>query len=531
MYLHEYEAHKKYVLLQRISRADLPSKTSIQLSYMASAASSSKTPPWDPNTQFRTAVRTLLTIFPPSVTLPIITQSGRCIAKVPLHPPLVTLSCKATASLIYNGPFAHTPQTKKPPYPGPFPTAPKTINPPSLLPTIHSAFNTWTFDEMDREEDEYNEWKTVEKVVQIGDWKVVFGYQGPNKDPVVERGKGNDGKSEDGRYMEDLDSDDDEESVDGLENSLHQLDVRSDVTSISSTHSLDGQPNTPRSPNSIFSNGSPNKENVSPVNGKQLSLDVHSPGRTARNSAEIPRAEDLPKGAVPVHLQPLFNHILWRIHKETNPDAALESFILLTNDLVKSSIAQKFGVRAKRLEQLRDAVAREDRELKNHLAMYSMEINPKPAPTNEPASPLRKETVLAKHSPKTSIDAHQDLNSDDEDVVLLKRAPRGPQAEVNGNQQVWDPNDFGRTNPHQSPRGGRGRGAPRGRPGPPRGRSGFVPRGGAYVPPTVPIGRGAPPAPRVNVDPNQPLDPDSFARPIPKANAARGGRRKLWEPN
>lgn len=58
---------------------------------------------------------------------------------------------------------------------------------------------------MNREEDEYNEWKTVEKVVQIGDWKVVFGYQGPNKDPVVERGKGNDGKSEDGRYMEDLD--------------------------------------------------------------------------------------------------------------------------------------------------------------------------------------------------------------------------------------------------------------------------------------------------------------------------------------
>lgn len=45
----------------------------------------------------------------------------------------------------------------------------------------------------------------MEKVVQIGDWKVVFGYQGPNKDPLEERKKGNDGKSEDGRYMEDLD--------------------------------------------------------------------------------------------------------------------------------------------------------------------------------------------------------------------------------------------------------------------------------------------------------------------------------------
>ncbi|KAK3216478.1 hypothetical protein GRF29_8g3403278 [Pseudopithomyces chartarum] len=126
-------------------------------------------PPWDPNAQFRTAIQTLLTIFPPSVTLPIITQSGKCIAKVPLQPPIVTLSCKATASLIYTGPSSSSSTTttsqKKS-------TGPKTINPQSLLPAIHSAFNAWTFEEMNREEDEYNEWKTVEKVVQIGDWKV-----------------------------------------------------------------------------------------------------------------------------------------------------------------------------------------------------------------------------------------------------------------------------------------------------------------------------------------------------------------------
>jgi hypothetical protein len=198
-------------------------------------------------------------------------------------------------------------------------------------------------------------------------------------------------------------------------------------------------------------------------------------------------------------------------------------------------IAQKFGVRAKRLEQLRDTVAREDRELKNHLTIYNMEVNPKPPVANEKASPEKvspkKELVLPKHSPKSSVDSKDEVDSDDEDVVLLKRAPRGPQAQANSNPRVWDPNDFGRANQQQSPRGGGARGGratPRGRGGPVRGRGAFAPRGASYVPPG-PAFR-APPAPRANADPNQPLDPDSFTRPVPRASTVRG-RRKLWEPN
>ncbi len=321
--------------------------------------------------------------------------------------------------------------------------------------------------------------------------------------------------------MEDSESDDDEYHED-LESSFNALDV-SDETSMSSTHSFEDPPKTPESHKSFLAKHiKPAMENTHQE--RAASVNFESPDRTARNSAELDNAGKTSKNAVPVYLQPLFNHILWRINKEENPDAALESFILLTNDPVKQAIAQKFGVRAKRLEQLRDAVAREDREFKNHLTMHKLEVESIAAKANLSVAPVT--TERPKSSP--AAETKPEENSDDEDVVLFQRAPRGPAAITNG-QRVFDPNEFGRANQHTSPRGGRGGHAPpRGRGGPAfRGRGNFTPRG-AYVAPG-PAFR-APPAPRH--DPNQPIDPNSFARPMPKASPVRGGgRRKLWEPN
>lgn len=323
--------------------------------------------------------------------------------------------------------------------------------------------------------------------------------------------------------MEDSESDEDDYHED-LGSSFTALDV-SDETSISSTHSFDDAPRTPESPKSFMSKDfRPTNEPTLPE--KTASLGIESPDRTARNSAEMARAEQSPKGTVPLYLQPLFNHIMWRINKEANPDAALESFILLTNDTTKQAIAQKFGIRAKRLEQLRDAVAREDREFKNHLTMHKLEIES--AATKEGLQTAPKITERPKSSP--AMERKPDV-SDDEDVVLFQRVPRGPASTTNG-QRVFDPNEFGRTNQHHSPRGGRGGHVQtRGRGGQAfrgRGNSNFTPRGGAYIPP-APAFR-APPAPRH--DPNQPIDPNSFARPAPKVGPVRGGgRRKLWEPN
>ncbi|KAF2691889.1 hypothetical protein K458DRAFT_398278 [Lentithecium fluviatile CBS 122367] len=320
-------------------------------------------------------------------------------------------------------------------------------------------------------------------------------------------------------------SDSDEDYHEDLESSFNALDV-SDETSMSSTHSLEQSPRSPRSAKPQFSAANELTEDDDAYERTAHTSFSESLDRTARNSSDLSCAEKSPKNGIPNHLHPLFNHILWRIHKESNPDAALESFILLTNDPAKQVIAQKFGIRAKRLEQLRDAVAREDREYKNHLVIFKKESEGRI--TNENTIPPRPaERPKSSHSNISKPAA----DSDDEDEVLLKLAPRGP-ANPTINQRVFDPNDFARPNSHLSPRGGRGRGgfgAPRGRGvrgGPPRGRGAFVPRG-AYVPPGPSF--RPPPAPRH--DPNQPIDPDSFARPSPRGSGIRGNGRTLWDPN
>lgn len=322
--------------------------------------------------------------------------------------------------------------------------------------------------------------------------------------------------------MEDSASDEDDYHED-LESSFNALDV-SDQTSISSSHSYEDVPKTPEIPICAL-----RKDSMAPKSviedAKLATLTIESPDRTARNSIEVARSEKSTKSAVPVHFQPLFNHIMWLVNKESNPDAALESYILLTNDPTKQAIAHKFGIRAKRLEQLRDAVAREDREYKNHLTMHKIEAE---GTTTKERAPLGVSKVNER--PKSSpADCKPHDHSDDEDVVLFQRAPRGPAA-ITKNQRVFDPNDFGRTNQIHAPRGGRGgHAAPRGRGNTAfRGRGDFTPRG-AYV---APGSAARAPAPAPVHDPTQPLDPESFARPMPKGGPTRGGaRRKLWEPN
>ncbi|KAF3045631.1 hypothetical protein E8E12_010833 [Didymella heteroderae] len=322
--------------------------------------------------------------------------------------------------------------------------------------------------------------------------------------------------------MDDSESDDDYHE--DLESSFNALDM-SDETSMSSTHSLDdATPKMPDSPRSMITKSKVASQEPVTKNEDLNGIGSESPDRTARNSSELTRGARLSKRAVPAYLKPLFNHVLWRINKESNPDAALASYILLTNDPTKQMIASKFGIRAKRLEQLRDTVAREDREYKNHMTLHKIESESNMAKKNTPVAPKAAERPKSSHS----VQDKTEEGSDDEDVVLFQRAPRGPAA-ITNSQRVFDPNDFARASPQQSPRGGRGAHvAPRGRGMPsPRGRGAFVPRG-AYIAPAPQV--RAPPAPRH--DPNAPIDPNSFARPVPRASPARGGSgRKLWEPN
>lgn len=213
----------------------------------------------------------------------------------------------------------------------------------------------------------------------------------------------------------------------------------------------------------------------------------------SRNSSRANKdgkPEQKRKSVVPALLQPFFNHVIWRIHHEQNPDIPPESFILLTNDPRKQAIAQRFSVRAKRLEQMRDIIGREERDFKNRQAWIKKEEQEAIAPPNE-------------------------LKSEDEDEVVFKRTPASKSKA--GQQPVFDPNEFGRSQHAPTPRGGGrgGRGAHRGR--------------GNFTTPAPSTPRAPATAPR-SAEPTGPIDPDSYARPPPVTRSLRGGRRKLWEP-
>jgi len=321
-------------------------------------------------------------------------------------------------------------------------------------------------------------------------------------------------------------SDDVAADMDGLH--IDQEDMES--ASESSRDSNELRTHTPSSPRSAYSASSPAVMHSSPykgaktppmpVNGRVGHMKTYSNGSfKTGESASV----------VPLNYKRLFNYIVWRINHGQQYSGTLsndlDTFILLTNDDRKRQIAQRFGIRAKRLEQLRDIVAREDREYKN------------------------RQTVL-----KKEIEAKNEDESDDEEEVLLKRAPKGPKDGVQ-TQKIWDPNSYGRKQPtltgpapapasaptpvpvprtalppphtsiNSSLRGGRGgRGNMRG--GPANGRGNFGPRS---VNSNIP--RQPQPQKREVYDPSKPIDPDSFSRPVTAASPARGHRRKLWEPN
>ena len=230
------------------------------------------------------------------------------------------------------------------------------------------------------------------------------------------------------------------------------------------------------------------------------------------------RAQDKPSsGRVPARLQALFSYILWRIHQEVDPVAALESFIFLCNDQDKVRFAKGFEIKTKRLEQLRDAVNREDRDFKN------------------------RTTLLSKENQKT-------LHGTEDDEVVFKPPPRAPAAMLPKPTQrpanMIDPDTYDRIG-----RNGQGfklhapsaRGAPnppspicRGeqpfgipRRGNPRANFRGSPRGRGNA-----AGRGGRPTSTFHADSGLPggqIDPNSFARPRGSPFTGRGGR-KLWVP-
>lgn len=337
---------------------------------------------------------------------------------------------------------------------------------------------------------------------------------------------------------------------------------------------LTGSP-SPTSPRSMRSSASPVSPPTSPAKGTAAvrAMPTLAPSPFSRGSGG--RGGGGASGTVPVALRSLFNYILWRIHQELDPAAALESFIFLCNDAAKTNHARGFDIKTKRLEQLREAIGREDREYKNRMALLSREHgNNLGGGGDVPASPLANPIT-----PRDAVDGCDDDDDDLDDLDdddFLTAPPKAPAAMIQlEKSNVMDPHAFGRgtaatapaleptipgpRSPRQnnaqaaavargSPRGshaqpygsGAGRGGGNGRGGAAGGGRGSVRGGGrggrgrggaAAGAAATPASDGATVAASVGQ-----IDPDSFSRPHPRGNISvargrgAGGGRKLWVP-
>lgn len=288
----------------------------------------------------------------------------------------------------------------------------------------------------------------------------------------------------------------------------------------------------PSSMNSVRSSISPVSPPTSPA---KVAV---SPTKHMASLASAASAASRPQSSsdiVPQALQPLFNYILWRIHQEIDPVAALESFIFLCNDPRKVVFAKGFDIKMKRLEQLREVVGREDRDYKNRQALLNRENQSYNATAVEQNPPEQAEAsiITSPSPPKAPAAMLQKHQSNFIDPNAFTRAPQPNAIAHQSNGTPRSPrgtNTFPqRGSPHAShvlpfaPRGnvrgnmrGNFRGSPRG-------------RGGAFGPGSagfINIKTG-----NEEASANGQIDPDSFTRPNPRGGmgAGRGGR-KLWVP-
>ena len=210
--------------------------------------------------------------------------------------------------------------------------------------------------------------------------------------------------------------------------------------------------------------------------------------------------------------------------------AALESFIFLCNDESKVNYAKGFEIRTKRLEQLREAIRREDQDYKNRGKVQQRE-----------SQNVTKAQTTVKQ---------ENMSNEAAEAEAVQRSPPTAPAAMIAKQQpqtnVIDPDVFGRPAPANAPpaqpkfpprsprpqnvapqtgRGGQNlpfapRGGPRGNFRGARGRGNFgSPGRGGFVPNNRPDG----------VPQTGQIDPNSFIRPRGSGYTGRGGR-KLWVP-
>ena len=112
---------------------------------------------------------------------------------------------------------------------------------------------------------------------------------------------------------------------------------------------------------STFKSGS---QPSTPVSGEEKRGKKHA-GKRVRNIQRIRGGRkyvanhSLPTAAIPSRFRPLLNFVVWRTYHFDLSTSSAGTYVLLTNDSTTQKLAQKFGVRAKMLSQVRTIVAKD----------------------------------------------------------------------------------------------------------------------------------------------------------------------------
>ncbi|PSK50398.1 hypothetical protein B9Z65_342 [Elsinoe australis] len=252
---------------------------------------------------------------------------------------------------------------------------------------------------------------------------------------------------------------------------------------------------------------SPPKKRIEPA-APEISDSTSAPGS---DSSETPAS-----------VRPLINYILWRVHEESNPAEALDSFVFLSDNQAMRKYAHRFGIRSKTLSEIRYVIARESQDARNRQAVQQKEASAIAGNqghardrsgdlSKSNGRPVSRQNAQAIGKPEIKVGSVSD-----EDEILLKRAPKGPAALTKSPPQTR--RNVESEQPPRTPRAGLTGPAL----GTPRNAARVASRGRGAM---TPRGRGK----AVPAQPSGPIDPDSFARPSPSRGGARGGRG-LWMP-
>lgn len=109
---------------------------------------------------------------------------------------------------------------------------------------------------------------------------------------------------------------------------------------------------------------------------------------------------------VPPVLRPLLSAILWRLHDGPDASNVAKSCILISNDIVTQTWAQKFGIGVKNIHQLRTSIQYEEREYKNRCKYVEKTQGTTQGP-----------------EPKTMLSYDDESEEEDEDELVF--VPRG----------------------------------------------------------------------------------------------------------